>query len=35
MSTDVQGLLKFSANGDPAGMLARVQAMVGELAALG
>ena len=29
MSTDVQGLLKFSANGDPAGMLARVQAMVG------
>ena len=30
MSTDVQGLLKFSANGDPAGMLARVQAMVGS-----
>ena len=35
MSTEIQGLLKFTANGEPAAMLERVQAMVAELAALG
>ena len=35
MSMEVQGTLRFVANGEPAAMLERVQAMVGELAALG
>lgn len=35
MSMEVQGTLRFVANGEPAAMLERVQAMVAELAALG
>lgn len=35
MSAQVQGKLEFVSNGTPAAMMERVQAMVGELAALG